>query len=118
MIAAIVIVAIVVVAIVVVESVRIHRLAFRRYPSSQAELRTVTAMPTLTMTHYGVETIQDEARRLLKIGAVRKSETIGHLQSFFPAREWQGIAEELELQDYRFNDPICDLIGCEEWSED
>jgi hypothetical protein len=50
---------------------------------------------------------------------LRRSEAIAHLQPFFPQREWQAIAQELELQDYCPSDPLCDLIGnCEEWSED
>jgi hypothetical protein len=74
---------------------------------------------TLDSTRYGVETIQDEAKRLVQRGLIRRSESISHLESFFPQREWQAIIEELELQEYGFNDPVCDLLGnCEEWPED
>ncbi|MCJ2542744.1 DUF4327 family protein [Thermostichus vulcanus] len=76
-------------------------------------------MPTLQATHYAVEAIQEEARRLIRQGSLRRSEAISHLQPFFSQREWQSIAEELELQDYCPSDPICDLLGgCEEWRED
>ncbi|MEN9226753.1 MAG: DUF4327 family protein [Thermostichus sp. HHBFW_bins_43] len=76
-------------------------------------------MPTLQATHYAVEAIQEEARRLIRQGSLRRTEAIAQLQPYFPQREWQAIAEELELQDYRPSDPICDLIGgCEEWRED
>ncbi|MEN9204012.1 MAG: DUF4327 family protein [Thermostichus sp. DG_1_6_bins_120] len=76
-------------------------------------------MPTLQAPRYAVEAIQEEARRLIQQGSLRRSEAISCLQPFFPEREWQSIAEELELQDYRPSDPICDLIGgCEEWRED
>lgn len=76
-------------------------------------------MPTLQATHYAVEAIQEEARRLIQQGVLRRSAAIAHLQPFFPQREWQAIAQELELQDYCPWDPLCDLIGnCEEWSED
>lgn len=70
-------------------------------------------------THYAVEAIQDEAKRLLRQGLIHRHDSIGQLQNYLPSREWQGIAEELELQEYRFDDPICELIGsCEEWRED
>ncbi|MDX2272931.1 MAG: DUF4327 family protein [Cyanobacteriota bacterium] len=76
-------------------------------------------MPTLSPTRYGVEAIQDEAKRLVHSGIVRRSEAIGHLQPFFPQREWAAIIEELEMQDYCSSDAICDLIGnCEDWQED
>jgi hypothetical protein len=52
-------------------------------------------------------------------GFVRPSEAIAHLELFFPEREWFGIAQELEVREYQFSDPICDLIGgCQEWRED
>lgn len=74
---------------------------------------------TLHPTRYAVEAIQDEAKRLVKAGLVHRHDSIGHLKDHLSAREWEGIAEELELKEYRFDDPICDLIGtCEEWRED
>ncbi len=75
-------------------------------------------MPTITPTRFAVEAIQDEARRLVQAGVLRRSATIAHLKSFFPDREWPDVARELELCDYSFTDPVCDLLGHEEWSED
>ncbi len=75
-------------------------------------------MSTLQATRYGVEAIQEEAKRLVQSGVVRRSEPIDHLRAFFPDREWIGIAEELLIQDFQFSDRICDLLGCEEWNED
>jgi hypothetical protein len=46
-------------------------------------------MPTLQATHYAVEAIQEEARRLIQQGVLRRSAAIAHLQPFFPQREWQ-----------------------------
>jgi hypothetical protein len=76
-------------------------------------------MSTVHATRFGVEAIQDEAKRLVAAGFVRPSEAIAHLELFFPEREWFGIAQELEVREYQFSDPICDLIGgCQEWRED
>ncbi len=75
-------------------------------------------MPTMSPTNFAVEVIQDEARRLVNTGVLRRSSAIAHLQTFFSDRDWQGVARELELSDYQFSDPVCDLLGCEEWQED
>jgi hypothetical protein len=76
-------------------------------------------MPVLSPTSYAVEAIRDEVRRLVRNGVVMRSEEIAHLRPFFPEREWQGVAKELQVQDYQFSDRIGDLIGhAEEWSED
>lgn len=39
-------------------------------------------MPTLQATHYAVEAIQEEARRLIQQGVLRRSAAIAHLQPF------------------------------------
>jgi hypothetical protein len=72
----------------------------------------------LQVTGYAVEAIQDEARRLVQLGVVRPSAAISHLEAFFPSREWQGIHEELILQDFLLTDAVSDLMGCQEWSDD
>lgn len=69
-------------------------------------------------THYGLEAIRDEAKRLIDSGVIRRSAAIGILESHVPSREWESIASELERCDYQPHDPICDLLGCEEWSYD
>lgn len=70
-------------------------------------------------TRYAVEAIRDEAKRLLKEGLLHRHDSIIDMKTYLPSREWVGIAEELELQEYRFDDPICELVGaCEEWRED
>ncbi|MEN9204273.1 MAG: DUF4327 family protein [Thermostichales cyanobacterium DRC_bins_46] len=70
------------------------------------------------MTHIGVETIQDEVRRLICHGVLRPSACIGQLECFFPSREWCAIQQELLDQDYQMGDAVADLLGCQEWSED
>ncbi|GAB4216924.1 MAG: hypothetical protein OHK0012_20190 [Synechococcales cyanobacterium] len=70
------------------------------------------------ITHIGVETIQDEVRRLLCAGVVRPSACISQLQCFFPAREWTAIEQELLMEDYQMQDCVADLLGHQEWDDD
>ncbi len=68
--------------------------------------------------HYSIETIKDEALRLVRKGFVSRQQPIYTLCQHIPPREWAFVEQELERCDFLLRDRICDLIPCENWDED
>ena len=68
--------------------------------------------------NFSLDEIQNEARHLVEIGKINIHQPIKVLCEFIPAREWICAECELERNDYFLRDHICDLLACEEWSED
>ncbi|AFY67036.1 DUF4327 family protein [Geitlerinema sp. PCC 7407] len=67
---------------------------------------------------YSLNVIQDEARQLVHKGVVSRKQPIYVLCQFIPPREWALVECELERNDFLLRDPICDLLGHEEWEND
>lgn len=67
---------------------------------------------------YNLESIQDEARQLVEQGIISRSQPIYVLCQYIPAREWLGVEDALEKQDYLLRDQISDLIPSESWNND
>ena len=72
----------------------------------------------MTTVRYSLDAIQDEARQLVARGTLQRQQTIYTLYQHIPASEWLNVERELELNDFLLRDPIVDLLGKEEWSED
>ncbi|MGK7875820.1 MAG: DUF4327 family protein [Xenococcaceae cyanobacterium] len=67
---------------------------------------------------YSIDVIKDEARQLVKKGAVGRQQPIYTLCQYIPPREWPWVECELERNDFLLRDHIIDLLGREEWEED
>lgn len=67
---------------------------------------------------YSISGIRSEVRYLLESDKLHRGQPIKALSHFFPACDWQGICEELELCDIQPQDPLADLLGPEEWPND
>lgn len=67
---------------------------------------------------YSMDLIRDEARQLVHEGIIGRHQPIYALCKYIPAREWPYVECELEKCDFLLRDPICDLIGNEEWDND
>ncbi len=72
----------------------------------------------MTTVRYSLDTIRDEARQLVAKGLLRRQQPIYALCQYIPAREWLEVERELELNEFLLRDPIVDLLGKEEWSDD
>lgn len=68
--------------------------------------------------HYSIDTIKDEARRLVRKGAIGRQQPIYTLCHHIPPREWACVEQELEQCEFLLRDRICDLIACENWEDD
>lgn len=67
---------------------------------------------------YSIDMIKDEARELVRKGVLARQQAIYTICQFVPAREWDSIELELELNGYLLRDHIIDLIQPEKWDED
>jgi uncharacterized protein YqgQ len=67
---------------------------------------------------YSIEVIQEEARELVRRGALSRQQPVYTLCQYIPAREWGCIESELERCDILLRDRIGDLLGREEWDND
>lgn len=72
----------------------------------------------LSTVQYSLSVIEEEARHLVRKGAVTRHQPIYTLCQYIPAREWNCVESELERADILLRDRISDLLGREEWSED
>ncbi len=73
----------------------------------------------MTLSHtYTISALRDQARDLVKRGAISPQQRLYVLCEQFSDREWEGVLCELERYDYLPCDPICDLIGDDLWIED
>ncbi len=68
--------------------------------------------------HYSIGAIRDEARHLIENGSLRRQQPIHALCKFFPDREWVGVEQELEINQYLLRDRISDLVTNEDWTND
>lgn len=75
-------------------------------------------MITSTTIRYSIDVIRDEARELVKKGAISRQQPIYAMCEYIGAGEWRCVEGELEASGYLLRDRICDLIGCEKWIED
>jgi hypothetical protein len=71
-----------------------------------------------TLVKYDLEVIKEEARELVKKGAIRRNEPIYALCRFIPGRDWVCVELELEKNEFLLRDKIIDLLGREDWDED
>lgn len=71
-----------------------------------------------TTIQYSIEIIQEEARQLVKKGAIGRQQPIYTLCKYIPAREWANVELELENNEFLLRDRICDLLGREDWNDD
>ena len=71
-----------------------------------------------TATKYSIDELKNEARYLVKKGAIDRHQPICTLWEFIPPREWVCVEWELEDHDYTLRDRICDLLSQDEWQED
>jgi hypothetical protein len=67
---------------------------------------------------YSLDVIREEARQLVCKGIIDRRQPIYVLGQHIPAREWEYVERELELNDFLLRDPIIDLLGSESWCED
>ncbi len=67
---------------------------------------------------YSINQLKDEARDLVTKGVLGRQQPIYTICQFVPAREWESIEMELELNGYLLRDHIIDLIQPECWDED
>ena len=70
------------------------------------------------LINYSINELQDEARHLVEVGSISRSQPIYVLCHHIPPREWICIESELERCDYLLRDRIADLIGSEKWDND
>ncbi|BAY60191.1 hypothetical protein NIES22_02490 [Calothrix brevissima NIES-22] len=71
-----------------------------------------------TAVKYDLDVLREEARYLVKKGAVKRNEPIYALCKFIPGRDWVCVELELEKNEFLLRDPIIDLLANETWSED
>ncbi len=69
-------------------------------------------------TAYSLNQLKHETRNLVKKGVLGRQQPIYTICQFVPAREWENIEMELELNGYLLRDNIIDLIQPENWDED
>ncbi|HBB31919.1 MAG TPA: DUF4327 domain-containing protein [Cyanobacteria bacterium UBA8803] len=67
---------------------------------------------------YSIDLIKEEARLLVRKGAVNRQQPIYTLCQYIPPREWPYVEGELERNDFLLRDRIIDLLGREDWEED
>lgn len=72
----------------------------------------------LSTVQYSIDIIKEEARQLVRKGAVSRQQPIYTLCQHIPAREWACVEKELEESSYLLRDRIGDLMGREEWEND
>jgi hypothetical protein len=65
-----------------------------------------------------IEAIRDEVCQLVCEGRLSRLSPLCTICGYFSEREWPEIESELERNDYLLRDPVIDLIGKEEWTED
>ncbi|BAY22984.1 hypothetical protein NIES2100_27480 [Calothrix sp. NIES-2100] len=71
-----------------------------------------------TAVKYDLEVLKEEARYLVKKGAIKRNEPIYALCKFIPGRDWVCLELELEKNEFLLRDKIIDLLANETWNED
>jgi Domain of unknown function (DUF4327) len=71
-----------------------------------------------TAVKYDLEVLKEEARYLVKKGAVKRNEPIYALCKFISGRDWVCVELELEKNEFLLRDKIIDLLANETWNED
>ncbi len=79
---------------------------------------TATTTATAVRTQYNCDVIRHEARQLVDRGCIGRQQPIYVLCQYIPAREWEGVEQELENNGFLLRDRIIDLLGREEWDND
>ena len=64
---------------------------------------------------YSINTLKDQARKLVRQGLLSRQQPIYAMCDFIPAGQWRSIELELELNEYLLRDHIIDLIQPEKW---
>jgi hypothetical protein len=67
---------------------------------------------------YSISGIRSEVRYLLEADKLHRGQPVKALSQCFPACDWPGICEELEICGIQPQDPLADLLGPEEWPND
>jgi Domain of unknown function (DUF4327) len=78
-------------------------------------------MPPTTeyqVTCFDIDALRDEVRHLVEKGMVNRYQPIYTLCRFIPYREWLSVEHELENNDFLLRDPVIDLLGREDWTND
>jgi len=65
--------------------------------------------------NYSINVLKDEVRQLIKKGLLTRQQPIYTICNFIPAKEWQKVELELELNGYLLRDHLIDLIQPEKW---
>lgn len=65
--------------------------------------------------NYSINVLKDEVRQLIKNGLLTRQQPIYTICNFIPAKEWQKVELELELNGYLLRDHLIDLIQPEKW---
>lgn len=84
--------------------------------TAQIQASQVTQHSNLQV--YTIEVIRNEVRELVNASVLDRHQPIYGLIRYFPIREWLWIEKELERNDFLLRDPIIDLLGREDWSDD
>jgi len=71
-----------------------------------------------TLVRYSIDVIQEEACQLIHQGVISPQQKIYRLAEYFPARQWEEIEKELELNNFLLRDPMIDLLPQEIWDND
>jgi hypothetical protein len=66
----------------------------------------------------GLDALRDEVRHLVEKGVVSRYQPIYTLCRYIPYREWLSVERELESYDFLLRDPVIDLLGREDWTND
>lgn len=72
----------------------------------------------ITSVRYDIDSIKEEADRLVKRGLVSRQQPIYTLCQYIPGRDWVCVEIELERNDYLLRDRIIDLLPSEQWESD
>ena len=64
---------------------------------------------------YSINTIKEQAKKLVQQGLLSRQQPIYAISQFIPPEQWRSIELELELNDYLLRDHLIDLIQPEQW---
>lgn len=68
--------------------------------------------------YFGIDALKDDVRHLVAKGAVSRYQPIYTLCRYIPDREWLWVERELENNRFLLRDPVIDLLGREDWTND
>ncbi|PSB26333.1 DUF4327 domain-containing protein [Stenomitos frigidus ULC18] len=70
------------------------------------------------VTAFSIDALRDDVRHLVEKGTVSRYQPIYTLCRYIPYREWLCAERELESNNYLLRDPVIDLLGREDWTND